>query len=471
MKHIHSESCSCHKTVKLTLGSFIEWCAGESELSQIQRKKSVQDMWHDSRKVGPGSIFVALSSEQNDGHAYVEAAFKAGAVAAIVNKKKDIECSAANRKKLIRVSDPLKAVQKAAARYRKEMGILFVGITGSNGKTTTRTFISSVLSQEFAIGQTYGNFNNHIGVPLSILRFKGDEWAGIIEMGANHEHEIHGLSRIVRPDIAIITNIGYGHVGLFGSLANTTKAKFEIADGLSADGFMLLNGDDTRLVKGVKERGLRTIFYGMSSNCQVKPDSVGVDNENGVYFKLDGTTFRLSMPGRHFIYSALPAICIGRRCGIPDKIIAEALASQKPVSMRGTVEIKNGVSFIVDCYNANPSSMKSAIAYLVDMAQSSKRVAIVGDMLELGSYSKRLHQELGKDLVNAGVKKIIAVGAFAAEVTNAAVKEGLSGKCVFVAENSEMAVNIAKAQIDEGDMVLLKGSRGIHLETVFEKFN
>ena len=470
MKHIHSGSCSCNKTIRLTLGSLIDWCGGESELSEALRKKSVQGLWHDSRKVQPGSVFVAMGSDRDDGHAYVEAAFKAGALAAIVKKKKDVVCSAAYRKRLIKVSDPLKAVQKAAARYRKEMGILFVGITGSNGKTTTRTFISSVLRQKFDIGETYGNFNNHIGVPLSILRFKGDEWAGIIEMGANHEREIHELSRIVRPDIAVITNIGYGHVGLFGSLANTTRAKFEIADGLSSDGFMLLNGDDPRLVKAAKERGLKTIFYGMSSNCQIRPDSVGIDNEKKVYFRLNGTVFHLSMPGRHFIYSALPAICIGRRCGIPDEIIAETLASQKPLSMRGTVQVKNGVSFIVDCYNANPSSMKSAIAYLADMAETSKRVAVVGDMLELGSYSKRLHRELGKDLVKAGVKKIIAVGEYASDVAGAAVEAGISSKRVFTAENSEQAVQIAQNEILDGDMVLLKGSRGVHLETLFEKF-
>ncbi len=470
MNRMRSGACSCNKKVRLTLGSLIAWCGGESELSEAQRKKSIQGIWHDSRKVQPGSVFVALGSERDDGHAYVETAFKAGAVAAIVKKGKDVVCSAAYHKRLIRVNDPLKAVQKAAARYRKEMGILFVGITGSNGKTTTRAFISSVLSQNFDIGQTYGNFNNHIGVPLSILRFKGDEWVGIIEMGANHEHEIHELSRIVRPDIAVITNIGYGHIGLFGSLANTTSAKFEIADGLSRDGFMLLNGDDPRLVKAARERGLKSIFYGMSANCQIRADSAGIDNEKKVYFRLDGTVFRLSMPGRHFLYSALPAIYIGRRCGIPDEVIAEALASQKPLSMRGTVEMKNGVSFIIDCYNANPSSMKNAIAYLVDMSERSKRVAVVGDMLELGGYSKRLHRELGKDLAKAGVKKVIAIGAFASDVAIAAVKAGISARRVFTAEDSEQAVLIAKKEISEGDMVLLKGSRGVHLETLFEKF-
>lgn len=470
MTHIHNDSCNCHKTVKLTLGSLIEWCGGESELSETQRQKTVEAVWHDSRKVTPGSVFVAVSSERDDGHCYVDAAFKAGAIAAIVNKKNKTEYSAANQKKLIRVTDSLKAVQKAAANYRKEMGILFIGVTGSNGKTTTRTFISSVLRQELEIAETYGNFNNHIGVPLSILKFSGKEWAGVIEMGANHENEIHELSRIVRPDIAVITNIGYGHVGLFGSISNTAKAKFEIADGLSKDGFMLLNGDDSRLVKGAAERGLRTAFFGMSSKCQVRPQSVEVDPANGVSFTLDGSEFYLSMPGRHFIYSALPAIFIGRRCGISDKSIAEALAAQKPVSMRGAIEKKKGVSFIVDCYNANPSSMKSAITYLTDVSGSSRKVAIVGDMLELGSYSKRLHRELGKELAEAGVSKIIAVGQFAGEVADAAISEGVECKDVFIAEDSGQALQISKKEISEGDIVLLKGSRGVKLEVVFEKF-
>ncbi|NLD91614.1 MAG: UDP-N-acetylmuramoyl-tripeptide--D-alanyl-D-alanine ligase [Fibrobacter sp.] len=467
----HSHTCSCNdKNPSLTLRSLVSWCGGKSELAAVHLKKMVNGVWHDSRKVVPGGVFVAIRSERDDGHDYIDAAFNAGAIAAIVENRRDIKCISKNRKKLILVSNPLKAVQKAAARYRKEMGILFIGVTGSNGKTTTRTFISSVLRQELTISETYGNWNNHIGVPLSILKFTGDEWAGVIEMGANHVNEIHELTSVVKPDIAVITNIGYGHVGLFGALANTTRAKFEIADGLSKNGFLLLNGDDPRLVRGAKQRGLRTVFYGMSKRCDIRPQSVAVDPVHGVSFMLDGTEFRLSMPGRHFIYSALPAIYIGRRCGISDSHIAEALAAQHPVSMRGTIEKKKGVSFIVDCYNANPSSMSSSIVYLTDVSNATKRVAIVGDMLELGKYSKKLHRDLGCELVRAGVGKLIAVGEFAKDVADAAKMEGLSAEKIFVADNSESAVEIARSVIREGDIVLLKGSRGIHLETVFEKF-
>lgn len=455
----------------LTLGSLIKWCGAKSDLPESKLKLKIPTVWNDSRKVTPGDVFVAIKTDNDDGHNYIDSAFKSGAVAAIVNKKAHVECSLKDVSKLIRVTDPLKAIQKAANQYRKQMGCLFIGVTGSNGKTTTRTFISSVLRQGLTIGETYTNWNNHIGVPLSILKFAGDEWAGVIEMGANHVGEIHELSLITEPDIAVITNIGYGHVGLFGSLANTTKAKFEIADGLNRKaGFMLLNGDDPRLVKGVRERNIPVVFYGFSSRCAVRPQNVSVDSVKGISFELDGYKFRLTMPGRHFLYNSLPAIYIGRRCGLPDEVIAEALIAQKAVSMRGTIEMKNGVRFILDCYNANPSSMNSGIAYLSDITEPRKRVAIVGDMLELGSYSKRLHLELGKNLADASVQKILAVGEFAEFVAQGAVKAGFSSKSVQTAKNSEQAIAIARSIVNQGDTVLLKGSRGVHLETIFEKF-
>lgn len=467
-----NKACTEQKnSTPLTLGHLVKWCGGKSELPALKLSSKVGTVWNDSRKVMPGDVFIALKSERDDGHAYVANALKAGAIAAIVDKKSFVECTAAQARKLIRVTDPLKAVQKAAAKYRKEMGILLVGVTGSNGKTTTRTFISSVLRQGLDISETYGNWNNHIGVPLSLLRFSGDEWAGVIEMGANHVGEIHELTAIAKPDIAVITNIGYGHVGLFGSLDNTTNAKFEIADGLNKkSGFMLLNGDDPRLVKGAKERGLASVFYGFSSKCTVRPQNVTIDADRGISFELDGYTFRLAMPGRHFIYSALPAIFIGRRCGIPDDLIAKALLEQKPVSMRGAVEMKKGIRFILDCYNANPSSMKSAITYLSDITPEVNRIAIVGDMKELGKYSSKLHQELGKNLVDAKVNKILAVGEFAEEIKKGAVIAGMSAGSIMIADCAGNAVDKARVIAKKGDTVLLKGSRGIQLETIFERF-
>jgi len=464
---------------ELTLGTLINWGGGKSDMPETARKRKVGIVWNDSRKILPrdvsqknsaGDVFVALRSETDDGHRYVETAIKQGAIAAIVDKKGIKSIPATYHKKCIIVTDTLKAVQKMAARYRKEMGLLVIGITGSNGKTTTRTFISEVLRQAVKVGETYTNWNNHIGVPQSILKFDGDEWAGVLEMGANHTGEISQLTKICKPDIAVITNIGYAHVGLFGSLDNTTDAKFEISEGIGKSGFMLLNGDDRRLVSGAVKRGLRTILFGMSPKCDVRARNIDV-SEKGVTFTVDKEEYFLTMPGRHFIYCALPAIFIAKRCGIPYDVIKKAIASLKPVSLRGKLEQKKGVKFIVDCYNANPSSMSSAIRYLADVTPDKKnRVAVVGDMGELEQYSRKLHLKLGEELVKADVQKIVTVGKFAQYVKDGAIKAGLSGRRIFIVDNSEEALPVCRSVLKKGETVLLKGSRSVGLEKVFDGY-
>jgi UDP-N-acetylmuramoyl-tripeptide--D-alanyl-D-alanine ligase len=430
-------------------------------------------VWNDSRKVTPtgGDVFIALRGGADDGHRYVESAFNNGAIAAIVDKKGIAEVPEKYRKKCIIAGDALKSIQKAAARYRKEMGLLVVGITGSNGKTTTRGFISAVLRSAVKVGETYTNWNNHIGVPQSVLRFDGDEWAGVLEMGANHAGEIRELTRICRPDIAVITNIGYAHVGLFGTLDKTAEAKFEIAEGLSRDGFMLLNGDDGRLTRGAAKRGLKSLFFGMSPKCGVRARNIAVD-ESGVKFTVDGREYEMSMPGRHFIYCALPAIHIAKRCGIDDEAVKAALASLRPLPLRGRLEAKKGVRFIVDCYNANPSSMSSAARYLADVTpDAAGRVAVVGDMGELGRYSDKLHVKLGEELVKkADVQKIVAVGKFAELVKEGAVKAGLPAKKIFTADSADAAIGVCGTVLKKGETVLLKGSRSVGLEKVFERY-
>jgi UDP-N-acetylmuramoyl-tripeptide--D-alanyl-D-alanine ligase len=268
----------------------------------------------------------------------------------------------------------------------------------------------------------------------------------------------------------VITNIGYAHVGLFGSLDKTAEAKFEISEGVGKNGFMLLNGDDRRLVKGAADRGLKSIFFGMSPKCDVRARNIDV-TEKGVKFTVDNEEYFLTMPGRHFIYCALPAIFIARRCGIPGDVIQNAIASLKPVSLRGKLELKKGVRFIVDCYNANPSSMSNAIRYLADVTpESGGRVAVVGDMGELEGYSRKLHLKLGEELVKADVQKIIAVGKFSKYVEDGAVKAGLSKSKILTAADSAEALALCRSVLKKGETVLLKGSRSVGLEKVFEGY-
>ncbi len=454
----------------LTLEKLVRWSNARTEISPALLQKTIGVVWMDSRKVGPGDVFVALSGrEGNDGHAFVESALRAGALAAVVSRKQIARYSASVRKKLIVTADPLIAIGKMASGRRKELGIPILAITGSNGKTTTRQFITAVLRSRFRTGETFSNWNNDIGVPLSLLRFPPDCNLGVLELAANHEGEIHYLSKMVKPDIAVITNIGYAHVGLFKSLAGTTRAKFEIVDGLRArDGVLLLNGDDVRLRKAAAERNRQAIFFGYGPRCNIRVRDESIDPAGRTRFTVQDNVFELPAIGRQFVYSALPAIHLGLHLGIAPEDIAQALRSIEIDPMRGRIELKKGVTFIVDCYNANPSSMKNSIALLNRVAERDTG-AVVGDMLELGRYTKRQHRELGERLVQSGVRKIIAVGEYRDLIAEGARRAGKKAT-VRVTEDASKAVIAARDLFTPGDTVLIKGSRAVALEEVFRGF-
>jgi UDP-N-acetylmuramoyl-tripeptide--D-alanyl-D-alanine ligase len=456
--------------ITLTLERFVEWSKTQTTLSATALRKPIGQIWHDSRKVGQGDVFVALKTDCDDGHQYVADALAKGALAAVVSKSAFGHYPANVQKKLMVATSPLKAVQRAAGAYRRELGTLVVGITGSNGKTTTRSFISQVLDKEVPVATTVGNWNNHIGLPLSILRMRSEDCVGVFEMGANHSGEIDTLSRIARPDFAIITNIGYSHIGLFGSLQNTTQAKFEIVNGLNTkQGALLLNGDDPRLVAHARTLDVKTVFYGCSRRCAIRAEKVTGDAQ-GTSFMVDGYTYRLSIPGVHFMYAALPAIALARRLGYDEALIADVLQQLAPAEMRGVIQQKRKVSFVLDCYNANPSSMNSALELLKQIAPESRRVAVLGDMLELGSYAPRLHRLLGALVAQSGIRTVIAVGAMAEEVCRGAREKGMAANALHCVADATLAAQQLRAVAQPGDTVLLKGSRSIGLETTFAAF-
>ena len=455
----------------LTLQNLVRWSGGASGFSPLAPARPVSGVNYDSRLVKPGEVFAALTTEKDDGHRYVAAALKRGAVAALVARKKIDMLGDIDRKKLIVVADPLAALHRIAREYRKTLNFPIVGITGSSGKTTARSFISSVLKRSLTVGETSGNLNNHLGVPLSLLKFTGREDVGVIEMGANHAGEIHLLSSLARPAVGVVTNIGYAHIGFFGSLNATARAKLEITDGMKRrSGFLMLNGDDPLLIRAAGAIEQPVVFFGFSNRCHVRARNCAVVGASQTVFEVDGNAFRLEMPGRHFIYSALLAIHIGRHFGMDNGLIAAALETIKPLPLRGAIERKSGVIFIVDCYNANPSSMKSGIRLLRDIAGNGRMVAIVGDMLELGSHARRLHKALGKQLAEAGVKRIMAVGAFASDVADGAMDGGIPQTNIRTMATGGEALTAAKDFLKQGDVALLKGSRAVGLEKVFEGF-
>jgi UDP-N-acetylmuramoylalanine--D-glutamate ligase len=290
-------------------------------------------------------------------------------------------------------------------------------------------------------------------------------------MGANHNREIHVLSKIVRPDIGVIMNIGYAHIGYFGSLANIAKAKFEITDGMKKSGVLVLNGDDALLVKKGKTSRMSVVYFGMSKRCRVRAGGAPHTRERHMRFTVDKEEYELPIPGMHFVCAALAAIAVAREFGVGRDSICAAFAQMRPEPMRGTIEKRAGKTFIVDCYNANPSSMKSGIALLSEVAGKKPKVAIVGDMLELGKFSGRLHTALGRQLAAAKVERILAVGEFSGAVAKGAMTGGVKQKNIVIANNSEAAVPLARTMLKAGDTVLLKGSRGVHLETVYQKLD
>jgi UDP-N-acetylmuramoyl-tripeptide--D-alanyl-D-alanine ligase len=300
----------------------------------------------------------------------------------------------------------------------------------------------------------------------------GKEKIAVVEFGANHRNEIAPLSRMAKPDIGVITNIGYAHIGYFGSLKNTTSAKFEITSGMDKKkGLLLLNGDDSRLVSKSKEIGIPARFYGFSRKCHLQSKGYALLSNHDTVFYIEKQKYALSSFGKHFVYSALPAIYLARNFEISCDVIADVLHTIKPDSLRGGIETIGGMTFIIDCYNANPSSMDHAVNLLKDFAGDRNKCAVIGDMLELGRYNKNLHVQLGKKLAKAGINKVIIVGEFTEYVLQGALQGGMNKKNIFTCPCARDAVNIVKKVFKKGDIVLLKGSRGIKLETILEHFS
>jgi len=452
----------------ITLGMLIKLCGGKSYFSKDKLDIKINKIINDSRTAENNDVFVALETLKDDGHKYVADALQKGVVAALVAEKKINMFDEKVRSCCITVKDPLKAIQNAAMRYRRSLNCKIIGITGSSGKTTTRAFIADVLSPYINIGQTIGNFNNNIGVPISLLKFTGKEKAGILELGTNHPQEIEPLSKIIRPDICLILNIGYAHIGNFGSLSNIAKEKFKITSYMKKNGLLILNGDDSLLVKYSSKFNFKKEFYGFSNRCNIKAEHVCITKEMHTRFSINGEEFIIPMPGRHFVYAALAAIAIALKFGLRREQIRQSLLNIKPQPMRGTIEERDGKIFILDYYNANPSSMKSAIDFLNDVAGDKKKVAIVGDMLELGKYSKQLHTKLGKQIAKANVKKILAIGEYSSYVLKGALLGGIKKDNIYTAKDCKEALPLAKKMLQKGDVVLLKASRGIHLETLYQ---
>ena len=424
-----------------------------------------------SRTILPGQLFVALKGQHTDGHKYVPGALARGAAAALVST--DFECSdsAVDERFLIRVPDPLEGLQRLAhdhrLRFRKTP---VVAVTGSTGKTTTKDMIATVLSGSFSVLKTEGNLNNHIGLPLTLLGMTKEHTAAVVEMGMSAEGEIRELARIALPDAGVITNVGPVHLaaGLDG-IDSVLRAKLELLDHLQ--GPLVINADCRLLAKACQDlpsRPSQIITYGIDAGADLRATDfcvTGLQAEGaGIRFLVEGVSFRLAVPGRFNVSNALAAVAVGRLLGVTLKDAAQRLAYYHGAPMRFEVLKVGSYTVIDDTYNANPMSVKAALAELSEIGkEKTRKVAVLGDMLELGADSASYHKAAGRFALEYGVDVLIAVGPLMREAAMA-----FGSASVLLDDSKSAAENICNI-IKPGDCILVKGSRGMAMETVVKR--
>ncbi len=411
----------------------------------------------DSRTVNPGDCFFALRGPSNDGHDYAAQVAAKGAALAIVEHPVDAEIPQ------FMVPDSLAALQRLAAKARERWGGTVVGITGSAGKTTTKDAVASLLSVAMPTGRTVGNYNNQYGVPLSILRLPEDSRAAAIEMGMNHAGEIRELARIARPQIGVVTNVGWAHAEYFeGGIEGVALAKRELIEELPADGVAVLNADDTRVREFRTIHPGRSILFGFSEDAEVRAEHLRLC-PGGATFRCLGVDFETPLAGRHGVSNVLAALAVARALGIEPQRLRDAVRTLAAGKMRGERIQRNGVTVIDDCYNANPEAMRSMLELLRN-TPARRRIAVLGEMLELGREAGTLHREIGRFVAEQGIDALLGVRGAARFMVQGAIEAGLSGSAASFFDSPEEAGDFLRGIVRPGDAVLFKGSRGVQVE-------
>ena len=415
----------------------------------------------DSRQVKNGTMFAAIKGERVDGHRFIEQCINSGAVCALVEEKPTLSCN------YILVESTLNALKKIAQYYRSLFSIPFIGITGSVGKTSTKEMISSVLSQKFSVHKTQGNFNNELGVPLTLFGLEESHEIAVIEMGISGFTEMTRLATMVRPDISVITNIGYCHLENLKDLDGVLKAKTEMLEFLNPNGKMFFCGDDEKLFTVKEHNGIKTCFYGFDNRNEYKAEILTTDLEKGILCKLylKNSVIECTVPSveSHMVSNALCAAAIGENLGMSADEIKNGVEAYKTVGSRSNVIRKNDITIIDDCYNANPTSVRASVTSLAKFA--GRKIAVIGDMKELGINENELHFETGKFIADKGIDKVVAVGELAKHLFDGADKNG------YYFETVEECCENIKDIIGKGDTVLVKASHSMHFDTIVKTLN
>ncbi|MBN2039897.1 MAG: UDP-N-acetylmuramoyl-tripeptide--D-alanyl-D-alanine ligase [Spirochaetes bacterium] len=450
-----------------TAGLISDWTGGT--LIQGERDMRIDSISTDSRDIEKGSLFVPIVGEKFDGHDFIHDLVKDSRISAYLTMRNEACYTENSGVAAIQCNDTLAAYGMLAYQHRKSMQTKIIAITGTNGKTTTKELVWSILEKKYSTLKNEKNYNNEIGVPYTLLGLKKKhEWAAI-ELGMNHPGEIDRLSRISRPDVALITNIGEGHLEYLGSIENVAEAKAEILNGMKNGSTIILNRDTDYydlLEAKAAGAGLNVLTFGLSENSDVRPDAYEL-NSSSIKIRYNNEEYAVPLFGIHNVYNVMAAIAAAEFIGIEKGFIKEAFDNFKNVDMRSQV-IDAGYTIINDSYNSNPLSARYAVQSLHKIFPGRKKIAILSDMKELGEKSEKYHAELGKLIAETGIDLLMTWGEMSENITASAVKNGMNGNIAVHFKEKDELIRFAKKSIEINNVVLIKGSRSMKMEEVVE---
>ncbi|MNO52364.1 UDP-N-acetylmuramoyl-tripeptide--D-alanyl-D-alanine ligase [compost metagenome] len=450
-------------------------CAGELPAAEAMNI-TLTGVVTDSRKITTGCLFVPLTGEKFDGHHYAATALATGAAGTLWQRDKGPAPTGGG---VIIVEDTLEALQKLSAAYLNEVAPKVVAVTGSNGKTTTKDIIMALLEMQYRVHKTEGNFNNHIGLPLTILSMAEDTEIAVLEMGMSSRGEIALLASLAAPDVAVITNVGESHLLQLGSRKEIARAKLEIVEGLKPGGLLIYNGDEPLLTEVMQEstfeapEGMVSFRFGLNGDNDDYPTGM-MSHNGGMTFTSNlhkEHAFTLPLPGQHNVVNALAALAVARHFGITEQNVENGLSKLKLTGMRiEVIRTSSGLTLLNDAYNASPTSMKAAIDVLQTMKSSGKKIAVLGDMLELGPDEIQFHKEIGYYLDPSVTDLVYTYGSLSVHIAEAAKERFGTGRVQAFTDKSELTTVLIE-KCSSKDIVLFKGSRGMRLEEVLQSLN
>jgi UDP-N-acetylmuramoyl-tripeptide--D-alanyl-D-alanine ligase len=422
----------------------------------------------DSRTLAPGALFVAIAGDRFDGHDFARVAVDRGATGLLVSEDRDWPADAT----VIRVGHTLEALQQLARAVRRASGARVIAITGSAGKTSTKELTATLLEGRYRVFRNRGNLNNHIGLPLSLVELAAGYDVAVVELGMNHEGEIRTLVAIAEPEVRVWTNVGDAHIGYFGSRDAVARAKAEILEQASPDTLVVANQDDPLVMAHVGSHRGRTLTFGFNASADVHPLSVIDRGFDGTSADLDTPagrlTLTLALPGRAHLLNTMAAVAVATSLDVPPAEIVTRAAQARPVARRGSiVTLRSGARLVDDSYNASPAAVEAMLSTLAATAHSGRRIAVLGEMRELGDQAMALHEVCGRAAARAGVDWLVAVGGPAADgFASGAISAGLAPERVLRFATADDAAAPVTTLITAGDLVLVKGSRGTRTDVI-----